>query len=75
MSTEQSEGQSAAATLIDASLVWENHCCMPFENTSRWMPQTGAISDVWGLTSSTLTSVIQISCSIASCGVRNFAPG
>src|SRR6266853_750610 len=28
-----------AAALIDRALVWENHCCMPFENFPRWMPQ------------------------------------
>jgi len=30
---------SSAAALIRNSLVWENHCCMPFVDIPRWMPQ------------------------------------
>src|SRR5688500_12327317 len=30
---------AGASTLIASSLVWENHCCMPFEDAPRWMPQ------------------------------------
>jgi membrane dipeptidase len=30
---------SRAAELIDSSLVWENHCCMPFAQVGEWMPQ------------------------------------
>ncbi len=30
---------SRAARLIRDTLVWENHCCMPFEDAPRWMPQ------------------------------------
>lgn len=37
--TPSIEGSAVAASLIDASVVWENHCCMPFENAERWMPQ------------------------------------
>ena len=37
--TELSGVRTSAVSLIDESLVWENHCCMPFQDVERWMPQ------------------------------------
>jgi membrane dipeptidase len=28
-----------ADELVADTVVWENHCCMPFEDAARWMPQ------------------------------------
>src|SRR6185437_1860951 len=30
---------SRVSALMRAAIVWENHCCMPFEDANRWMPQ------------------------------------
>jgi membrane dipeptidase len=31
--------ETRASAVIDSSLIWENHCCMPFEDIPQWMPQ------------------------------------
>jgi membrane dipeptidase len=31
--------RTRAASLIETSLVWENHCCLPFSDVAEWMPQ------------------------------------
>jgi membrane dipeptidase len=38
---KSSEFLLAASALIERSLVWENHCCMPFNEVCRWMPEIG----------------------------------
>jgi membrane dipeptidase len=39
MSEANSSLEQRASALIHRHLVWENHCCLPLEGVSRWMPQ------------------------------------